>query len=102
MLEKVGIQLSDEVRVSSAQRTQEIDRILSQPELAPISNNIEKFRHGKKFDPAWYVPLGERNLRTMARTVGKSSEYVIFYSGTSEVMHTSSYERHVKNPDTGS
>lgn len=96
MLEKVGIKIGDEVRASAAQRVQEIDRILSQPTFASISSDIEKFRHGKKFDPAWYVPLGERSLRSMARTVGKSSLYMIFYSGASEVMHTSSYERHVK------
>jgi hypothetical protein len=62
MLEKVGIQISDEVRVSAAQRIQEIDRIISQPIFAPISSDIEKSRRGKKFDPAWYVPLGERSL----------------------------------------
>ena len=35
----------------------------------------------------------------MARAIGKSSQYVIVYSGASEVMHTSSYEHHVRIGD---
>jgi hypothetical protein len=96
MMEKEGVRISDQVRESAREQIQKIDRILSQPKFMQISADIARCRGGKKFDPAWYVPLGERNLRTIARTVKKSSQYVIFYAGASEVMHTSSYERHIK------
>jgi hypothetical protein len=96
MMNKSGVQINDKLREASKEQIREIDRVLSQPTFATISNDIEKNRNGKRFDPAWYVPLGERNLRTMARTVGKASQYVFLYSGASEVMHTSNYEHHVK------
>lgn len=96
MMNKSGVEVSDKVKEAAREQIQKIDRILSQPAFAEISNDIEQHRKGKRFDPAWYVPLGERNLRSMARTVGKASQYVILYSGASEVMHTSSYDHHFK------
>jgi hypothetical protein len=96
MMEKEGVKVSDEVRETARQQIQKIDRILSQAKFAHINDDIQKARRGKKFDPAWYAPLGQRSLRTVAHAVGKSSQYVIFYSGASEVTHTSSYERHMK------
>ncbi len=96
MMSKAGVPITDNLRQSAKQQIQEIDRILSQPKFATISHNIESHRKGRRFDPAWYVPLGERSLRTMSRTVDKVAQYVFVYSGASEVMHTSSYEHHVK------
>ncbi len=96
MMNKSGVQMNDELRESAKQQIQDIDRVLSQPKFATISSDIEKHRNGKRFDPAWYVPLGERTLRAMSGAVGKASQYVFVYSGASEVMHTSSYEHHVK------
>lgn len=96
MMNKAGVPLRDEVKEIAKKQLKEIDRILSQPKFAAISSDIERHRKGKPFDPAWYVPLGERNLRTMSATVNKASLYFFLYSGASEVMHTSNYEHHVK------
>jgi hypothetical protein len=96
MMNKSGVQISDKIRESSRQQIQEIDRVLSQPKLAEINKDFEKHRKGKRHDPAWYVPLGQRSLGTIARKVDKASQYTILYSGASEVMHTSSYEHHVR------
>ena len=99
MMEKEGVKIDSEVKESARQGIKEIDRILGQPKFAKINDDIHKARGKKKFDPAWYVPLGQRNLRTLAHAVGKPSQYVLFYAGASEVMHTSSYERHVRIGD---
>jgi hypothetical protein len=95
MMNEAGVPINHELRDTAKGQLKEIDRVLSQPKFATISSEIEKYRNGKRFDPAWYVPLGERTLRAMARTVGKTAQYVFVYSGASEVMHTSSYEHHV-------
>jgi len=96
MLNNVGMPISDEVRDSAKERIKEIDRILSQPAFAAVSVDFEKRREGRAFDPAWYVPLGERNLGTMSKKVDKAALYLFLYGEASEVMHTSSYDHHVK------
>jgi hypothetical protein len=94
-LNKSGISIDENTRKASQKELQEIDRILSQAKFATISSDIEKHRK-RKHDPAWYVPLGEHNLGTMARTVGKHSQYVFLYSPASEVIHVSNYGHHVR------
>src|SRR5208283_2575345 len=94
-MNKSGLPISDELRESSREQIQEIDRVLSRPKFANINEDFEKHRNGKRYDPAWYVPLGQRSLRTIAQKVDRSSQYVIFYSGASEVMHTSNYGHHI-------
>jgi len=96
MLNNMGLPISNEVRDSAKARIKEIDRILSQPTLAVFNADFEQRRKGKAFDPAWYVPLGERSLGTMSKKVEKAALYLFLYGGASEVMHTSSYEHHVK------
>ena len=96
MLNESGVTIDDKLKESTKRQIEEIDRALSRPNLAQINKDFEEHRKGKPYDPAWYVPLGQRNLGTIARTVGKGTQYAIFYSGASEVMHTSSYEPHVR------
>ena len=96
MMTDTGVQINDRVREVSKQQLQDIDRVLSQPKFAEINKDFDKHRKGKRYDPAWYVPLGQRRFGMIARSVGKGSLYTIVYSGASEVMHTSSYDQHVK------
>ena len=72
MLNNVGMPISDEVRDSAKARIKEIDRIISQPTLAVVSADFEQRCKGKAFDPAWYVPFGERSLGTMSKKVDKA------------------------------
>lgn len=84
-------------RVRAAEELEKaINAILSQPKLAAIDQDFEARRKGKKFDCAWYFPLGVQNLAAMARSVGEASTYTILYSGASQVMHSGSYDDHVK------
>jgi len=96
MMNNSGLPVDDKLHEAGRQQIEEIDRVLSQPELSAINADFEQNRKGKRNDPAWYVPLGQRSFRTIAKAVGRESEYTIFYSGASEVMHTSSYDPHVK------
>jgi len=46
MMNKSGVPIDDKLREASKNELQEIDRILSQPKFAVISNDIEKHRGG--------------------------------------------------------
>jgi hypothetical protein len=94
-VKKSGMKISDQVKASSKRQLQQIDKVLSQPALAEVCADFDNHRKRNKYDPAWYVPLGQRNLRTMAEAVDKLSQYTILYSSASEVMHASSFERHI-------
>ena len=92
---KYAFQLTDDVRSSSKRQLEQIDNVLSQLKFAEVNADFDRCRKGRKHDPAWYVPLGPRTLRALAEAVDKVSEYLILYSPASDVMHGSSYERHV-------
>ncbi len=84
-------------RIAAAEELEKaVTKILSQPRFLEVEQDFETRRNGKKFDRSWYVPLGVRDLGTMARSIGKRSMYVALYSGASEVMHAANYEHHVK------
>lgn len=92
---KYGFQLTDDVQRSSKRQLEQIDNVLSQPKFAEVSADFDSCRKGRKHDPAWYVPLGPRTLWALAEAVDKVSQYLVLYSPASDVMHGSSYERHV-------
>jgi hypothetical protein len=90
---KLNVQATQKVRDAAEKQLQEINRVLSNPKFAPIDQDFEKHRRGKR-EPAWYVPLGQKSFAGLTRAVGKEFLYV-FYSLASEVMHTSAYDPHV-------
>ena len=94
MMKKEGVQIPDEVRDAAKEQNKEIDRVLSQPKFAVISQDFEKQSKGLR-DVSWYVPLGPRSLAAVAKAVDRRAQYVFLYSIGSEVMHSSSYERHM-------
>jgi len=91
---KLSIHPTRELQEESENQIQQIDELLSKPKFAPINQDFERHRKGKR-DPAWYVPLGEKSFASVARAVGEESLYV-FYSLASEVMHVAAYDHHVK------
>jgi hypothetical protein len=92
LMAKSSVTISDTVVNSAKQQIQEIDRILSQPGFAAIDKEFNKHRKGC----AWYVPLNKRTFREIALEVGKEAQYVVSYAAASQIMHTSSYDQHVK------
>lgn len=92
---KYGFKLADEVQASSGKQLEQIEKVLSQPKFAEISADFDRLRKGKKYDLAWYVPLGPKSLSALAKAVDKVAQYLVLYSPASDVMHGSSYERHV-------
>jgi len=96
MMNEAGVQISEQAKEAARKQLQEIARVLSQAALTQVNDDFDKHRKGKRYDPAWYAPLGQQSLGTMARAVGKRTLYTILYSGASEVMHTSNYEHHIK------
>jgi len=77
-------------------RLAEINRILSQPELAPIDLAYTAARGKRKVDPEWYELDGLKSIRQVADAVGRLAEYEFFYSKGSQVTHTGSYKDHVR------
>jgi hypothetical protein len=75
----------------------EINRVLSQKEFQKINEAIDKYIKDKKlnYEPPWYAPLGIPNVRQLAIKLDRLHEYEIFYSTSSNVMHSSKHKSHV-------
>lgn len=96
MMNEAGVPLSDAVRKSSAELIEEIDRVLAQPKFAAINQHFEQCKKKKGREVPWYLPLGPTSFAAVARSVGREAYYTFFYAIASEVMHSSSYDRHIK------
>jgi hypothetical protein len=103
MMRDAGLPITDQLKNTARSQVSEIDRILAQSTFAPIDAEYEALRDTRPSDRSWYVPLGERNLRTMCKTIDIASQprnrvalYVFVYAGASDAMHASSYEHHIK------
>lgn len=96
IMNEVGVPLTDAVRKSSAELIAEIDRVLAQAKFAEINQHFEQCKKKKGREVSWYLPLGPASFASVARAVKKEAYYTLFYAIASEVMHSSSYDRHVK------
>jgi hypothetical protein len=94
-IEKSGLPITDEMANQAKEQVQELDELLSKPPFANVSADFDRVRGRRKYDPAWYVPLGPRNLGEIAEDVNRRSQHAILYSVGSQVMHASSYEGHI-------
>jgi len=81
----------------------EIDRVLAQADLKDENKALEDYKvsKGGKFEPRWYAPFlvaSRRNVsvRQVAVEVGRLHEYELFYSLSSEVMHSTKHTHHIK------
>jgi hypothetical protein len=74
----------------------EIDRVLSQPEFHNITRVFDEWRGSSKSDRHWYRPLGIKSVSGMMDAVGRSAEYIVFYSHWSGTMHSSNFGQHVE------
>lgn len=77
-------------------RLKELDEFLEKEPYAATSDDFEKARGNRPYDPPWHAPLGERSVRSICKAVGRLHEYEIFYSSMSEAMHGSRQRSHVK------
>lgn len=73
----------------------EIDRVLTQADLAPINQEFIAARRKRPRDPEWYELDGVRSIRQLAEKVGRLPEYEFFYSRGSQVAHTGTYKDHI-------
>jgi len=96
MMNDAGVPLTDATKKSSEQLIAKIDEILAQPKFAAINIEFEAQRKKRGREVAWHVPLGPSSFAAVAREVGRQAYYEIFYSIASGVMHSSSYDQHVK------
>lgn len=92
---------NDDIRDQAAGQIEEIDRILAQEELAQANAALQQVKDSKSlpYEPAWYIPFGQRSIRQIAISVERLHEYELIYSGSSEVMHATKYTHHFKFVD---
>jgi len=95
VMEKAGVPLRGERVQQSKEQLNKIENALSQPKLAVVNAEFEKLAGKRHREPAWYVPLGPRSLRAIAKAVDRLGEHMTLYSTASQVMHGSSYEQHI-------
>jgi len=101
ILEEIGLDITTSrpnLAEEAALHLEEVNRVLSQEELAEINALFEERRSRSRrgFEPYWYSIFGVHSIRQIAREVGRLPEYDIFYSLGSEVTHSSSYRDHVR------
>lgn len=88
---ETGTVIQNEAKAHEAHLVQ----LLSLPENKSISAEFARARGNKKYESAWYRPLGMHNLAAIAESIGMCMEYRTFYSSFSEVTHGLNYERHI-------
>lgn len=75
----------------------EVNRVLSQPELATID---QEFEEAKRKNPRrkleWYSFDGITSIRQMARKMKRLAEYQFFYSRGAEISHSARYKDHIE------
>lgn len=75
----------------------EVNRVLSQPELASID---QEFEDAKKKNPKrkleWYSFDGIASIRQMAIKMERFAEYRFFYSRGAEISHSARYKDHIE------
>ena len=94
MMNAIGVPPKQEVIDLAKQHLAEIQRVLAQPRFAATSADFDARLRGKLEVP-WYSPLGPRNLREIAKAVGKLPHYLLWYSLASDVIHGSNYRDHL-------
>jgi hypothetical protein len=100
IIEEMGFHLvedADEMSKKAKKQIAEIDEILSGTSFKDINIHVQHYKDQKRLDyePSWYSPLGISSVRKIAIDVGRLMEYVIYYSLTSEIMHSSRYHHHM-------
>jgi hypothetical protein len=80
----------------------EITRILADDDFREINAEFNRLKKpDKDHDVYWYQPWGPNSLSGMARRLGLSGEYVLFYSLFSKATHCSDFRRHVNIEKSG-
>ncbi len=84
----------------SEQRVTEINALLDTPEYRSVNDAFAETRGKRKYEPAWHLPLGFRSIKQIAVEAQRLPEYEMFYSMTSEAVHSSRIRDHVSiGPD---
>jgi hypothetical protein len=89
------------LEAEAARQVAEIDRVLGQQAFDQINRKYTALRKTKRHDPQWYAVAGKPSLRSIAKELGRMSEYELLYSAGSRVIHSASYKDHLllKSPN---
>lgn len=89
------------IESEAKKQLQEIDKLLLNPSFDPINKTIEAYKNKRrlKYEPSWYSPLGVSSVRQLAVTLNRLHEYELIYSSSSEVMHSSKQDDHIRFGD---
>lgn len=73
----------------------EFDRICGKDAYKSINEAFEKACKGNK-EKDWYNLLGMDSIRAVAKSLNRLVEYDLFYSGASQLLHSSAMGPHIK------
>lgn len=76
-------------------QAQEIQEFLTNEPWKSVNAVLEQAKGKKKHDVAWHVPFGKGSVRELSELTGRLHEYEVFYSISSEKMHSSEYRSHI-------
>lgn len=80
------------------ERINEIEKVLSQPQLAEINQRFERAQNKGK-NVHWYQLLGVSSIRQLAKSLGRLGEYDVFYSKAASIHHSARYVDHYRYSD---
>jgi hypothetical protein len=82
----------------AAKHLKEVNRILAQKLFVEIDREFEKRKQqsSRKHEPKWHALCGAQSIRQIAKTVGRLSEYELFYAKGSQITHSASYRDHLR------
>jgi len=84
------------VEKQAAEEFGEIESLLAKGGWAEINNEFESKKKKTGVEPYWYKMLGITSIRRLAKEVNRLGEYYLYYSRSSEIMHTASYREHIQ------
>lgn len=94
---KFGQIYFDKEQEPAKKQLEQVNRILEQPELKKIYEQFEVISTKGKREPNWYAPLLRGgSLRSIARDVERLPEYLFYYDKSSKIMHSTSFDDHIK------
>jgi len=84
------------IRSDSQSVLDEVNKLLSQPELSLVDEQFDEVKKNKPYDPNWYKIVGAKSVRGIAIDLDRLTEYDWIYSPTSELAHASVYRTHIR------
>lgn len=85
-----------DIEIKAGEELAKINALLAQNRWNEIDKEFEEKKKGRGVEVYWYKMFGIGSIRQLAKEVGRLAEYDLFYTRSSEIMHSASYRDHIQ------